>query len=441
MQNSSSSPWPAPRSTGPLAAEISLPGSKSITNRELVLAALADGTSLLRRPLHSRDSILMIEGLRALGARIEEFPGDGAFGADLRIEGIQANPADTDSVSIDVGLAGTAMRFLPLTAALGTRDATFDGDPHARLRPMAETIESLRALGAAVDDGGRGTLPFTVAGSGGIRGGSLTIDASRSSQFVSALLLAAPRFEQGLTLTHEGDRLPSLPHIEMTLQCLRDRGVDARAIAENRWRVEPGPISAAEIVIEPDLSNAAPFLAAALVAGGSVAIRDWPEKTTQVGALLPELLTRLGAETTVADGVCTVSGGAGFAGGRRFTGGELEMGHAGELSPTFAALGAICDSPLTITGIGHTRGHETDRLEAMRANLLRAGVPCEIGPDSLTVSPASPAADSEWEAYADHRIATSGALLGLCWSIRVDDIDATAKTIPEFARLWEGMVR
>lgn len=441
MQNLSSGTWPAPRSTQPLAATIELPGSKSITNRELILAALGEGVSTLLRPLHSRDSVLMVEGLRALGAGIEEVAGEGSYGADLRIDGI-VEAGDRD-VSIDVGLAGTAMRFLPLLAALGRGRVTFDGDPHARLRPMAETVESLRALGAVVHDEGRGTLPFTVEGRGAIEGGTLTIDASRSSQFVSALLLAAPRFERGLTLTHSGDRLPSLPHIEMTLQCLRERGVDAQAVGDVSWRVEPGPIAARDVLIEPDLSNAAPFLAAALVAGGSVGIRDWPVTTTQVGALLPQLLERMGADVSVDDGVCTVSGGPGFAGGRRFSGGTLEMGHAGELSPTFAVLGAVCAEPLTITGIGHTRGHETDRLEAIRTNLERIGIVCTAGSDHLRVEPGAPSpdAEAEWEAFADHRIATSGALLGLQWGIRVDDIDATSKTIPEFAQLWEGMVR
>lgn len=429
--------WSAPRASAPLHSVLQLPGSKSLTNRELVLSALASGTSTLRRPLHSRDSVLMLEGLKALGARVEEQAGDGSFGPDL----IVTPGTATGDVSIDVGLAGTAMRFLPFVAALSNATAHFDGDPHARMRPMQETIDSLRALGASVDDNGSGTLPFTVHGSGAIDGGELTIDASRSSQFVSALLLAAPRFTHGLTLVHRGDRLPSLPHIEMTLATLRTRGVSATSLSESVWRVEPREIAGASVEIEPDLSNAAPFLAAPLVAGGSVTIDGWPAETTQVGALLPELLTRLGADAHVADGRCTVSADAGFLQGHRFTGGALDLSHAGELSPTFAALGAVCETPLTITGIGHTRGHETDRLEAMQSNLARLGIECTTTHETVTVHPADAASirPAEWEAYADHRIATSGAVLGLAFELAVDDIEATSKTIPEFAELWTSM--
>lgn len=441
MNTSSSLPshddWAAPRASGPLKHALQLPGSKSLTNRELVLSALADAPSRLLKPLHSRDSRLMIAGLIQLGARIEQVHGTGLYGDDLVI----TPGRSSDDVSVDVGLAGTAMRFLPLVAALGRGRTHFDGDPHARMRPMRETIESLRALGAGVDDNGSGTLPFTVDGTGTLAGGELTIDASRSSQFVSALLLAAPRFSSGLTLVHEGDRLPSLPHIEMTLETLRARGVDATAIAEDRWRVEPGAIQGVEVVIEPDLSNAAPFLASPLIAGGSVTIEDWPEKTTQVGALLPEILTRLGADVAVSDGRCTVTAREGYLQGGRGAGGTIDLGHAGELSPTIAVLGTVCDAPLTITGIGHTRGHETDRLEALQTNLRRLGVQCTTTPDSITVAPANVAElrECEWEAYADHRIATAGALLGLAFDIHVDDIDATSKTIPEFADLWSTM--
>lgn len=436
--SSAQSAWSAPRSAAPLNAALQLPGSKSLTNRELVLSGIAETASTLEQPLHSRDSALMIEGLRQLGVDIREVHGDGAYGSDLVI-----TPGSTDGeVSIDVGLAGTAMRFLPLIAALTRATAHFDGDPHARMRPMSETIESLRQLGAEVDDGGRGTLPFTVRGTGELAGGELTIDASRSSQFVSALLLAAPRFTNGLTLTHAGDRLPSLPHIEMTLETLRGRGVQATTLSQSSWRVEPGPISGRSVTIEPDLSNAAPFLAAPLVAGGQVSILGWPKQTTQVGALLPELLSRLGASVTLTDDRLTVAAERGYLQGGRFLGGEIELSHAGELSPTIAVLGAVCDTPLTITGIGHTRGHETDRLEALQTNLSRLGIECTTTHETVTVHPADPArlTAAEWEAYADHRIATSGALLGLAFDLRVDDIDATSKTIPQFAGLWADMV-
>ncbi|MGL4339889.1 MAG: 3-phosphoshikimate 1-carboxyvinyltransferase, partial [Rhodoglobus sp.] len=203
--------WAAPQVSRPLSASLRLPGSKSLTNRELVLSALADGPSLLRSPLHSRDSALMVNALRALGTSIVEVPGAGVFGADLLV-----TPGELGGGSIDCGLAGTVMRFLPPLAALALGPVAFDGDPVSYQRPMRTTIDALRALGVDISDDGRGALPFTLYGTGTVQGGELEIDASASSQFVSGLLLAAPRFVQGLQLRHIGSSLPSLPHIEMT---------------------------------------------------------------------------------------------------------------------------------------------------------------------------------------------------------------------------------
>ncbi|MCA1942990.1 MAG: 3-phosphoshikimate 1-carboxyvinyltransferase, partial [Yonghaparkia sp.] len=301
--------WLAPRATGPLAARVSLPGSKSLTNRELVLSALADGPSLLRRPLHSRDSMLMIEALRSLGVQIEQVAGDGAYGPDLRI----TPPAElSGSTSIDCGLAGTVMRFLPPVAALALGPVAFDGDEAARRRPMRTTIDSLRALGVDVNDDGRGTLPFSLWGAGAVRGGEIAIDASASSQFVSGLLLAAPRFTEGLVLRHTGERLPSMPHIEMTVAALADRGVVVESPEPGVWVVPSAPIRAREVAIEPDLSNAAPFLVAAVVAGGTVAVEGWPTSTTQVGADLETLLPRFGATVRREGDALVVDGGAGL---------------------------------------------------------------------------------------------------------------------------------
>jgi 3-phosphoshikimate 1-carboxyvinyltransferase len=425
--------WAAPVATAPLDAVVHLPGSKSLTNRELVLAALADGPGTLRAPLHSRDSALMVDALRALGVGVEA-TGEGPFGPDLHV-----TPGPLGSASIDCGLAGTVMRFLPVVAALAHGAVDFDGDPHARQRPNATTIEALRALGVRVDDGGSGTLPFTVHGTGAVAGGELSIDASASSQFVSALLLAAPRFEQGLTLRHTGERLPSLPHVDMTIATLRARGVEVSSPERGVWRVEPGPIAAIDVAIEPDLSNAAPFLAAALVAGGRVAVAGWPAATTQVGAELPALLARLGASVALEGDRCVVDGGAGVA-AAPLAGGSIDMSHAGELSPTIAALGVFADAPLTIDGIGHTRGHETDRIDALVADLAALGGAASGDADSITVHP-GPLHAGAWAAYADHRIATAGALLGLVVAgVEVDDIAATAKTIPEFPELWHAML-
>lgn len=422
--------WIAPTASTRLDARIQLPGSKSLTNRALLLAALADGASTLHRPLRSRDAAIMTEGLRTLGAVIREAPGDGAFGPDLAVE---PRPIAAGG-HIDCGLAGTAMRFLPIVAALGDGPVSFDGDPHARKRPMDQTIAALRGLGVRVE-ADEPRLPFTVHGTGGIAGGELEIDASASSQFVSALLLAAPRFEQGLTLHHRGERLPSIPHIEMTLTALRQRGVDAQRTGDASWRVEPGPIAAFDEQIEPDLSNAAPFLAAVVAVGGRVVLDGWPAETTQVGAMLPELLAAFGAESTVTDGSLTVE-----AVGGDIPGATLDMHAAGELSPTIVALGAIASGPVEVTGIGHIRGHETDRIQALVDDITALGGRATALPDGIRVEPA-PLTGGGWGAYDDHRIATAGAVVGLrVPGIEVDDIGATAKTIPEFPELWAAML-
>ena len=422
--------WPAPTAAGHLDASLSLPGSKSLTNRELVLSALGAHPSLLRAPLHSRDSDLMVAALRQLGTVIEEVPGDGEFGPDLRI-----TPGELlGSTTVDCGLAGTVMRFLPPVAALGLGPTTFDGDAGARRRPMGTTISSLRALGADINDDGRGALPFTVHGTGALLGGEITIDASRSSQFVSGLLLAAPRFEQGLHLRHSGERLPSLPHIEMTIATLARRGVTVHSPAVGEWVVAPAPIQGAEIDIEPDLSNAAPFLAAALVAGGSVTITGWPEITTQVGADLADLLPRFGAVVSRDGDRLTVTGTG------RIRGVELDLSTGGELAPTLVALAALAESPSTITGIGHIRHHETDRLAALAAEINGLGGAVTELPDGLRIDP-RPLQGGPWNTYDDHRMATAGALIGLrVPGVLIENIGTTAKTLPQFTELWQSVV-
>jgi len=430
-------PWRAPRATAPLNARLSLPGSKSLTNRELVLAALADGPSVLHRPLFSRDTELMIEALRSLGVSIDRVEGDGAFGPDLRV-----TPAEelTGSTTIDCGLAGTVMRFLPPLAALALGPVAFDGDDGARRRPMRTTIDALRALGVDVNDDGRGALPFSLWGTGSIRGGDLAIDASASSQFVSGLLLAAPRFEEGLRLRHTGDSLPSLPHIEMTVDALRRRGVPVVTPEPGHWVVEPGPIGATHLAIEPDLSNAAPFLVAALVAGGTVAIEGWPEVTTQVGADLIELLPHFGARVHREGDALVVDGGDGVCGGQPLPGVTLDLSRGGELAPPLVALSTLAEGASTFTGIGHLRGHETDRLAALVAEITALGGRASELDDGLAVSPAELRA-SPWASYEDHRMATAGAIIGLAVDgVEIDDIGTTAKTLPQFPELWHQML-
>ena len=348
-----------------------------------MLAALADGPSRLRAPLHSRDSALMIEALRQLGATVTEVPGDGAFGPDLEIIPISMD-ADAADTAIDCGLAGTVMRFVPPVAALRRGESRFDGDPHARKRPMGTIIEALAGLGVAVnapDGGPASSLPFTVHGTGEVRGGHLIIDASASSQFVSALLLAGARFTEGLHLEHVGKPVPSLDHINMTVAVLRGVGVAVDDSVPNHWIVSPGPIRAFDQRIEQDLSNAGPFLAAALATGGTVRIPNWPAETTQVGDLWRGILTAMGATVTVDGGTLTVSGGTEIKGG--------DFDETSELAPTVAALCALAAGPSRLSGIAHLRGHETDRLAALVTEINRLGGDAEETADGLIIRPAT----------------------------------------------------
>ncbi|WP_063007229.1 3-phosphoshikimate 1-carboxyvinyltransferase [Nocardia kruczakiae] len=417
--------WPAPHIDHAVHATVTLPGSKSITNRALILAALADRPSTITGALRSRDTELMIAGLRAMGT---EITGDGDT---LSV----TPPTQLHNATVDCGLAGTVMRFLPPVAALAHGDVAFFGDEQAQLRPLHTILDALRSLGIDIDGN---TLPFVVHGAGTLRGGSVTIDASGSSQFVSGLLLSAARFETGITVQHEGAPLPSMPHIEMTVQMLRQAGVRVQAPADPRkeqvWTVEPGPIHAVDWDVEPDLSNATPFLAAAAVTGGEVTIPHWPQLTTQAGDVIREILVRMGAEARRFDGKLTVRGPQSLAGI------DIDLHDVGELTPTVAALAALADSPSRLRGIAHLRGHETDRLAALTTEINRLGGNVTETEDGLSIEPA-PLRGGQWHSYADHRMATAGAILGLrVPGVSIEDIGTTAKTLPEFVTLWESML-
>ncbi len=414
--------WLAPQGQD-LNATVALPGSKSLTNRELLLSAIADEPTLLVAPLVSRDSQLMIQALESLGVQFEW------QGSDLLVTPHElSGPA-----SIDCGLAGTVMRFVPPLSTLAIGEISFDGDEGARRRPMHTTIDSLRALGVEVVADSQ-AMPLKVIGTGSVAGGVLEIDASASSQFVSGLLLVAARFENGLTLRHTGVELPSLPHIDMTLETLRQRGVDAKTIDERTWRVEPGSISGGRKVIEPDLSNAGPFLAAAMVAGGKVSIPNWPSVTTQVGAEFERILPMMGASCLLQDGVLTISGDG------KIRGIDIDLSIGGELAPVIAALAALADSPSRITGIAHLRGHETDRLSALTTELNKLGGDVTELEDGFEIRPAA-LHGGKWLSYEDHRMATAGAILGLrVPGVEVENIATTAKTMPDFVQLWQEML-
>jgi 3-phosphoshikimate 1-carboxyvinyltransferase len=402
-------------------AEVRLPGSKSLTNRALVLASLADGPSVVRRALRSRDTTLMVGALTALGAAIDTSEDD------WRVVPGQL----TGDACVDCGLAGTVTRFVPPLAGLARGAIAFDGDPRMRDRPIGEVLSSLRALGVRVD-GER--LPFVVRGAGDVPGGQVILDASGSSQFISALLLAGARFDHGVDVRHDGKPVPSRPHIDMTVAMLRTHGVEVDDAEPHRWRVAPGSITPVDHTIEPDLSNAAPFLGLAAVTGGSVTVRDWPLETTQAGDTLRDLLAQMGCTVELSDRGLTVSRSGPLAGL------DVDLHEVGELTPVVAALCALAEGPSYLRGIGHIRGHETDRLAALSTELQGLGADVVEHVDGLELRP-SPLHGGLFHSHADHRMAHAGALLGAAvHGVRVDDVEATAKTFPGFASVWASVL-
>ncbi|MFM1757506.1 MAG: hypothetical protein RL193_83 [Actinomycetota bacterium] len=432
--------WPAPfRGKIPVDVRVVIPGSKSVTNRALILAAQAEGTSKLRRPLVSRDSELMMGGLKALGLTITETLEENNGEKELVFKvtgGALKGPA-----KIDVGNAGTVMRFLPPLAALATGEISFDGDPRSHERPLGPVIKALEELGISINHAGRYALPLKMENKSGgkIRGGEIEIDASASSQFLSALLLIAPSTELGITAKHVGGALPSMPHIEMTVQMLRDFGATVTVDkAANTWRVEPGKLKAQDLVIEPDLSNAAPFMSIAMVCGGSVTIADWPKETTQPGDQLREIFTKMGAKVEFvkngSNSDLKITGDA-------IHGIDVDLHDVGELTPAIAALCALADSPSYLQGIGHLRLHETDRLAALRNEINALGGDVTEEPTALRINP-KPLHAGVFHTYEDHRLATSGATIGLVVEgIEVENIATTRKTITDFPGLWSSLLK
>ena len=419
-------PWPAPLAGGPLRAVVPLPGSKSETNRALVLAALAGGRSTVRRPLRSRDSELMSQALRGLGVEVTDTPE-----GDWLVDGV-AGALQPRTDAIDVGNAGTVARFLPPVATLAVGDVRFDGDPRVRERPIGPLLAALRELGADLD--GVAGLPLTVRGTGSLRGGTVLLDASQSSQFVSGLLLSAPRFEQGVTVRHTGGRVPSAPHLAMTVQALRACGADVDDSEPGCWVVSPGPLSPRDAAVEPDLSTAAAYLAAPLVAGGSVTVPGWPRETSQPGALLPDLLEAMGGRVERTADSVTVSAGD------RLRGIDADLGEASELTPVLTALAALAEGPSRFTGVAHIRLHETDRLAALTRELNALGGDVRELPDGVEVRP-RPLCGGVMDSYDDHRVAMAWAVLGLGLDgVQVRDVATTRKTVPDFVGSWHRML-
>ena len=419
-------PWPAPRARGPLDATVPLPGSKSVTNRMLVLAALAGGRSTVRRPLRSRDTELMAQALRGLGVEVSDTPE-----GDWVVEGV-AGALRPTADSVDVGNAGTVARFLPPVATLAVGDLRFDGDPRVRERPLGPLLRALRELGAELDnvDG----LPLVVRGAGRLPGGSVRLDASQSSQLVSGLMLAAPRFEQGVTVTHVGGTLPSAPHLAMTVEALRAAGAEVDDSSPGTWTVAPGALRARDAVVEPDLSTAAAYLAAPLVTGGRVTVPGWPRGTSQPGAVLPALLEAMGGSVTRTDDSVTVSAGNGLRGI------DADLRDAPELTTVLTALAALADGPSRFTGVAHIRLQETDRLAALAKELNALGGDVRELPDGVEVHPRR-LSGGVMGSYDDHRIAMAWAVLGLAVDgVQVVDVATTRKTVPDFVGSWSRML-
>ena len=420
--------WPAPfRGRKPISSQVSIPGSKSVTNRALILAAQATSPSIIRKPLISRDSELMSAGLVALGVGIHD-EGDN--------QSWKITPAPLKGPAhIDVGNAGTVMRFLPPLAALAKGEIAFDGDPRSYERPIGPVIKALEELGIEIDHQGRYSLPMVIRGTGVIPGGKLTIDASKSSQFLSALLLVGPSMANGITVTHNGSSLPSMPHIDMTVQMLRDFGaeVDVDKAAQS-WSVKAGTLKGQDLVIEPDLSNAAPFLSIAMVCGGSITITDWPQKTTQPGDYLREIFTKMGARVALNAGGLTLTGSGSIHGI------DIDLHDVGELTPSIAALAALADSPSHLRGIGHLRMHETDRLAALTREINALGGNVVEEETALHITPA-PLHGGTFHTYEDHRLATAGAVIGLVTpDVLIENVATTRKTLPDFPGLWKSLV-
>jgi 3-phosphoshikimate 1-carboxyvinyltransferase len=421
--------WPAIfRGPQPISATVTIPGSKSVTNRALILAAQATTQSVIRRPLISRDSELMVAGLRELGISI----------VDINVAGEpawQITPAPMRGpVKIDVGNAGTVMRFLPPLSALASGSVSFDGDPRSHERPLGPVIKALEDLGISIAHEGRYSLPLTLNGTGEIPGGNLEIDASASSQFLSALLLIGPSMKNGISIKHVGGALPSMPHIDMTVDMLRFFGATVEVdVANNIWRVLPGELTGQDFVIEPDLSNAAPFLSIAMICGGDVTISDWPIQTTQPGDQLRDILTQMGAKVEF------VESGLKLTGTGTIHGIDIDLHEVGELTPAIAALCALADSPSHLRGIGHLRLHETDRLAALTAEINALGGQVTEEETALHITPA-PLHAGVFHTYDDHRLATAGAAIGLVVpGIEVENIATTRKTLPDFPGLWSSL--
>lgn len=395
-----------------------IPGSKSLTNRALLLAAAADSTSALAAPLVSDDTTAFREALRGLGVRVDVAEDDGVW----TVTGLGRGPAGTGTVWC--ADAGTAARFLPPFAATGHGDFGFEGSDQLTARPVAPLADALRRLGTDVTTAPGGRLPLRVRARG-LDGGALTVDGSLSSQFLTGLLMAGPLMRAPLAL-----RVPDLvsrPYIDMTLALMRHFGARVDEAEPGAFTVEPTGYRGTDLSIEPDASTASYVFAAAAVTGTSVRVPGLGLGSLQGDLRFTEVLARTGARVETTEEATTVTGTGVFRGGF-----SVDMGEISDTFMTLAAIAPLADAPITITGIAHARLKESDRVAAVEGNLRALGIRTETGPDRITVHPGTPA-PARIVCHRDHRIAMSFSVLGLrAEGITLDDPGCVGKTFPGF---------
>ncbi|MGW0465463.1 3-phosphoshikimate 1-carboxyvinyltransferase [Streptomyces sp. NPDC003027] len=400
------------------AVQARIPGSKSLTNRALLLAAAAGSTSTLGAPLVSDDTVAFRDALSGLGVRVERDTDDVAW----RVSGLGGGPAGSGSVWC--ADAGTAARFLPPFAAVGHGDFRFEGSDQLTARPVAPLADALRRLGADVTTAAGGRLPLRVR-SQGLDGGEMPLDGTLSSQFLTGLLMAGPLMRAPLTLNVP--HLVSRPYVDMTVALMRHFGARVDEAAPGAFTVGPTGYRAADLRIEPDASTASYFFAAAAITGTSVTVPGLGRGSLQGDLRFTDVLARAGARVESTEEATTVTGTGVFRGGF-----EVDMGEISDTFMTLAAIAPLADAPLTIRGIGHARLKESDRIAAVEGNLRALGIRTESGPDWITVHPGRPA-PAEIACHRDHRIAMAFSVLGLdAEGITLDDPGCVAKTFPGF---------
>ncbi|WP_338776450.1 3-phosphoshikimate 1-carboxyvinyltransferase [Streptomyces sp. DG1A-41] len=395
-----------------------IPGSKSLTNRALLLATAAGGVSRVRNPLVSDDTVAFREAVEALGARVENCLPDA-----WDVVGVGKGPVGT--ARLWCADAGTAGRFLPPFAATGHGTFLVDGSAQLRARPQRALFDALSRIGVRAGAGPGGGLPLIILADG-LDGGEVTVDSSMSSQYLSGLLMAAPLMRRGLVV--RGGRLVSRPYIAMTVSLMRRFGARVRERDDGGFAAEPGAYTATDVAIEPDASTASYFFAAAAVTGQSVTVPGLSADSLQGDLRFAEVLARAGARVDVGRAATTVTGGDGLRGG--FT---VDMGEISDTFMTLAAVAPLADAPVTIRGIGHARLKESDRIAAVVANLTACGVATREGADSVTIHP-GPLRPARISCGRDHRIAMAFSVLGLAapGTVTLDDPTCVAKTFPGF---------